>query len=235
MIPIILANQKAFSPGNLPGIAPSIQVALMRQRGLLWQDLAKTTPANANNDPVAVATCPFTGVDFINGAGLARPVLTNISGNYWGYTLDGVNSRIGATTTLTIPNTTTIGFNQSAPFSSQYIFDGGALNQRALLSDSATSLRIYNGVGLSLTVPNMTGVWRNTTTVFNGASSSITQGGSSITGNAGSTAASTSAFNLCGNTSGRPAGILTCAINVNALVSAANQALLTAYVNNTHP
>lgn len=233
--PVFFSESVAqWSPANLPGIAPSIQVALSRSQGKLWQDAGKTVAAVANGDLVYVATCPFTGVDFVSGTGTTRPILTNISGNYWGLTFDGVNNVMGNTTAFTAGNTTCLGYKATSFPASAYVFDGGGLNQRALLFDTATFVRLYAGAGVAIAVADMTNSWRNTTAVFNGASSSLAQGGVSNTGNAVGSGA-TAGFNFGGNTTGRSIGVLSCCINVNALVSVANQTLLTAYVNGTHP
>lgn len=73
-----------WSPSQLPGIQPSLQVALSRAKGKLWQDAAKTVPAVANGDPVYVATCPFTGKDFTAAnTSTARPLLHDEGSGHW--------------------------------------------------------------------------------------------------------------------------------------------------------
>ncbi len=90
-----------WSPADLPGLAPTLQVARSRAAGLLWQDAAKTVPAAAPGDPVRVATCPDTGVDWAAPSDAARPVLSAETGGRWSLHPDGsddVMVRAGAAT-----------------------------------------------------------------------------------------------------------------------------------------
>lgn len=73
------------------GVQASLFIAYQRYAGLLWQDAGKTVPAVANNDPVRVATCPFTAVDFTATSAGTRPLLTDTGSGTWGLTFDGVD------------------------------------------------------------------------------------------------------------------------------------------------
>jgi hypothetical protein len=55
---------------------------LSRQQGLLWQDSGKTTAATTDGHPVRVATCPFTGKDWVAPTNGQRPTL-RVSGGVW--------------------------------------------------------------------------------------------------------------------------------------------------------
>lgn len=85
-----------WSPADLPGIAPSLSVALQRGRGLLWQNTGKTVPAVAATDPVRVATCPWTGVDYVAPSDAARPLLYDEGGGKWSLSFDGVDDYLSA-------------------------------------------------------------------------------------------------------------------------------------------
>lgn len=89
----------AFNPALLTNIKPSIQVALSRSQGKLWQNAGKTVPAVADADPVMVATCPFTGVDWSAGSNSQRPLLYDElgDGRYWSLSFDGTDDAMGAT------------------------------------------------------------------------------------------------------------------------------------------
>lgn len=88
------AAPAAWSPADLPGLAPSIQVALSRSTGLLWQNLAETVPAVADGDPVRVATCPWTGGKYTAPSDSARPLLWDEGGGKWSLFFDGIDDRM---------------------------------------------------------------------------------------------------------------------------------------------
>lgn len=94
-----------WSPASLPGLAPSLSVALQRTLGLLWQDSGKTIAATADGDPVRVATCPWTGEDYTASSDASRPLLWEEGGGKWSLYFDGIDdmllgtaSPVGATT-----------------------------------------------------------------------------------------------------------------------------------------
>lgn len=86
----------AWTPARLSGLAPSLSVALQRSRGLLWQDTGKTVVAVAATDPVRVATCPWTGVDYTAPSDAARPLLYDEGSGKWSLSFDGVDDRMTA-------------------------------------------------------------------------------------------------------------------------------------------
>lgn len=75
----------------LPDQAPSLQAALQRSSGLLWQDAGKTIAATEDGDPVRVATCPWTGEDYAAPSDAARPLLYDEGGGTWSLFFDGVD------------------------------------------------------------------------------------------------------------------------------------------------
>lgn len=90
-----------WSPGDLPGLRPSLQVALSLSQGGLWQDAGKTVPATEDGDPVRVATCPWTGEDYVAPSDSARPLLWDEGGGKWSLALDGADDRlVGASATI---------------------------------------------------------------------------------------------------------------------------------------
>jgi len=83
-----------WSPGDLPGLQPSLQVALSLSQGGLWQDAGKTVPATEDGDPVRVATCPWTGQDYVAPSDSARPLLWDEGGGKWSLFFDGIDDRM---------------------------------------------------------------------------------------------------------------------------------------------
>ena len=83
-----------WSPGDLPGLQPSLQVALSLSQGGLWQDAGKTVPATEDGDPVRVATCPWTGEDYVAPSDSARPLLWDDGGGKWSLALDGADDQM---------------------------------------------------------------------------------------------------------------------------------------------
>lgn len=81
----------AWNPSRLTGLAVTLLPAESRSRGLLWQNTAKTTPATADGDPVRVAVCPFTAVEFTAPSDAARPLLWDEGGGKWSMFFDGVD------------------------------------------------------------------------------------------------------------------------------------------------
>ena len=89
-------NSTAWNPSLLPGIAPGLDIATQRSLGLLWQDTGKTVPALVATDPIRVATCPWTGVDYTAPSDAARPLLYDEGGGKWSAAFDGVDDRTTA-------------------------------------------------------------------------------------------------------------------------------------------
>lgn len=82
--------------GDLPGVVATVDVAVSRSRGKLWQDAAKTVPAVADGDPVRVAVCPYTATEFTAPNDDARPTLTGEGGGKWSLAFDGSLDRLEA-------------------------------------------------------------------------------------------------------------------------------------------
>lgn len=81
----------AWNPSRLTSLLFTVLPALSRRLGLLWQDAAKTVAATAASDPVRVAVCPFTAVEFTAPSDAARPLLTDEGGGKWSLTFDGTD------------------------------------------------------------------------------------------------------------------------------------------------
>ncbi len=77
-----------LDPTALSGYLYAPVVSLIRSSSKFWQDLAKTTLATAHNDPVAVMKDTYSGAEFTNSAGSARPLLQT-DGTYWWLLFDG--------------------------------------------------------------------------------------------------------------------------------------------------
>lgn len=86
----------AWTPASLTGLAATLLPAESRSRGLLWQNTAKTMPATADGDPVRVAICPYTAVEFTAPSDSARPLLYDESGGLWSLEFDGVDDYLEA-------------------------------------------------------------------------------------------------------------------------------------------
>jgi len=75
-------NRRPWSPALVPGLQPSYVPGVSRSKGLLWQNSAKTVPAVNAGDPIRVATCPYTGQDVAAPSDAARMTLTADSGKF---------------------------------------------------------------------------------------------------------------------------------------------------------
>lgn len=89
-----MGGVSAWNPSRLTGLAATLLPALSRSSGLLWQNTAKTTPATADGDPVRVAVCPFTAVEFTAPSDAARPLLWDEGSGKWSLSFDGVDDRL---------------------------------------------------------------------------------------------------------------------------------------------
>lgn len=87
----------AWNPGDLTGLAATLLPAESLAGGLLWQNTAKTVPATADGDPVRVAVCPYTGVEFTALSDAARPLLWDEGGGRWSLAYDGVDDWLDCT------------------------------------------------------------------------------------------------------------------------------------------
>jgi hypothetical protein len=115
-----------WTPANLSGLAPSLSVAMQRSSGLLWQNTAKTIPAVADTDPVRVATCPWTGVDYTAPSDAARPLLWDLGSGKWGLKGDGVDD-ILATTVLAVTTGYTVSLGiASVQSGNNFVFNNGS-------------------------------------------------------------------------------------------------------------
>ncbi len=137
-----------WSPADLPSLLPTVQVALSRSQGKLWQDAGKTVPATANADPVRVATCPFTGDDWTSPSDAAR-LLLKTDGTFWWLESDGSTLELDAPSTcdLTGASSLSLGAAQTA--------DGGAgsrivqsQNVNCVLTFRRSSFCVYCQPGL---------------------------------------------------------------------------------------
>lgn len=91
------AMSDEWNPGDLTGLAATIVVSEQRAGGKLWQNTAKTTPATADGDPVRVAVCPYTAVEWTAVSDAARPLLWDEGGGKWSLSFDGVDDYLVAT------------------------------------------------------------------------------------------------------------------------------------------
>ncbi len=176
-----------FSPGTLTGIAPSLDIALQRSSGLLWQDAGKTVPAVADTDPIRVATCPWTGIDYVAASDAQRPLLTS-SGGKWGLTFDGTDDSLTADFGSALSQPVTLGFSSNST-TGQYYCDGsaGRIAFGTVIVSGSGDHGIYAGVGFEAagtTAPTGNAVWL---AYANGASSVIRRDGVQVgAGNSGS-------------------------------------------------
>lgn len=90
-----------WNPGDLTGLAATLLPAESLAGGLLWQNTAKTVPATADGDPVRVAVCPYTAVEFTAPSDAARPLLWDEGGGLWSLAFDGVDDYLSASVSWT--------------------------------------------------------------------------------------------------------------------------------------
>ena len=87
----------AFTLNTLSGLAVTLLPALSRQQGKLWQDASKTVPATADTDPVRVAVCPYTALEWTAPSDAARPLLRSLGAGKWHLACDGVDDYLQVT------------------------------------------------------------------------------------------------------------------------------------------
>ena len=97
-----MGGASAWNPSRLTGLAATLLPALSRSSGLLWQNTAKTTPATADGDPVRVAVCPFTAVEFTAPSDAARPLLWDEGSGKWSLSFDGVDDGLALASSVVL-------------------------------------------------------------------------------------------------------------------------------------
>jgi hypothetical protein len=76
-----------WTPLSSGVLLASVFPGLSRSMGLLWQDPTKLIPAVNDGDTVYVATCPFTGIDFVAGSVGQVAKLHSEGGGKWSLAL----------------------------------------------------------------------------------------------------------------------------------------------------
>jgi len=228
----ISGSYPAYTPALLPGIAASINVAISRTQGKLWQDAGKTVPAIANNDPVYVATCPYTGFDWVAPSNAERLILTNISGSKWGLTGTIAAGGLLGPTQSTQANACTFSLRANetdAANSKRIVNDSG----NALMCPRRTSASLYSlgnifaGQLINDSNPHTTTMIKqnaggNWTVWLDGVSQSVTAN----TNNFGRLS-----IGRAGATVEGYIGVMSAFITTSTALSAANQALLETYLS----
>lgn len=145
------SRESEWSPAQLPGITTSLgSIAEARTYGRLWQNTGKTTPAVADGDPVRVASCPYTGIDWVAPSDAARPILTDMGSDTWALVGDGAQTVLVAADSFDLLQSGITAAYTPATFTN---FDG-------LLSGNAAT-----GDDLLLTGNNGSGAWFGTGTI----------------------------------------------------------------------
>lgn len=116
-----------------------------------YQDLAKTTPAVANTDPVAVLVAQVGGVgDLVNTAGTTRPLIqgTDLNGHNT-ILFDGSNDYLNKTTTIGKPFTVVFAckVNTWVLFGGFFGSDGGLQRAMFVMGTSSPILRMATATG----------------------------------------------------------------------------------------
>lgn len=222
----------SWTPANLPSIAPSLNIAISRASSKLWQDVGKTVPAVANNDPVYVATCPYTGFDWVAPSNAERLILTNISGAKWGLTGTLAAGGLLGPTQSTQANACTFSLRANetdATNSKRIVNDSG----NALMCPRRTSVSLYslgnifagqlindsNPHTTTMIKPSAGGNW---TVWLDGVSQSVTAN----TNNFGRLSIGRAGAIVEGYI-----GVMSAFITTSTALSAANQALLETYLS----
>lgn len=86
------AGSSSFSPNLIPGFVAAFVPSVSLATGNLWQNLAKTIPATANNNPVRVLRDPWSGLEWTAPSDAARGLLKIVGGKVW-IEFDGVDDR----------------------------------------------------------------------------------------------------------------------------------------------
>lgn len=122
------AAPATFSPADIPGLLSAVVVSVSRAAGLLFQDAAKTTPATAQNDPVRVATCPYTATDWVAPSDAARPLLQT-DGTHWWALHDGSNDGLLGPVAATLSGASSLCLRASeSSASSSRVVQSGTFN-----------------------------------------------------------------------------------------------------------
>lgn len=95
--------QTVWAPSALVSLAPSLQVALSRSQGKLWQerDGSRVTPAVADGDPVGEAISPWDSSSYIAASDSTRPLLKSEGSGKWSLLFDGVDDVLACTVSIT--------------------------------------------------------------------------------------------------------------------------------------
>jgi hypothetical protein len=242
------AGALGFTPASLSGLAVTLLPAQQRSAGLLWQNTAKTVAATADGDPVRVAVCPYTALEFTAPSDTARPLLWDEGGGKWSLAFDGVDDYLVAAhaAALDLTPSMTIGARllMSAPVAGDHGIatkdpsaGGGGYGIRyqsasALLRlvRNATTSGVFSGT----TLP--TGSWRTGLAWYdsgaNSESAQVVGGAAGTAAAAGATTTNTDAVwvgrwrTAGGYWPGRMAGVV-----LAASTSAADRAYLTSFLN----
>lgn len=130
----------AFNPNNVSGLIAAVQPALSRSQSKLWQDSGKTIPATANGDPVRVAVCPYTSLEFTAPSDAARPALFDEGSGKWSLSFDGVDDVLILTTAATLWTVWTGARYSGAIFAGfNGLFTGDIGATEWLIGDSGTT------------------------------------------------------------------------------------------------
>ena len=85
----------SWSPNQLPAFLGGLDIAASLAAGKLWQNAGKTVAATSDTDPVRVATCHYSGVDFTAPSDAARPLL-KITGSKSYLLFDGTDDEMSS-------------------------------------------------------------------------------------------------------------------------------------------
>lgn len=129
-----------WNPGDLTGLAATLLPAESLAGGLLWQNTAKTVPAVADGDPVRVAVCPYTAVEFTAPSDAARPLLWEEGGGLWSLAFDGIDDRLSRAAILPTGTGLTLISRATADWTGSRVLVGQRWN------DEGTSLLLSGGV-----------------------------------------------------------------------------------------
>ena len=168
------AMSAEWNPGDLAGLAATIVVAEQRSAGLLWQNTAKTIAATADGDPVRVAVCPYTAVEFTAPSDAARPLLYDEGSGKWSLSFDGVDDQLRTTTSPAYAQpcaVATVHRTDGVAFKYLYssLADFGVAMYRGNGGGGSASWSPYAGSSAAAYAAAAAGAVRRLTTVYSGA------------------------------------------------------------------
>lgn len=190
------SSSPAWTPSSL-GVAliTALDIPGARTSGLLWQDAGATTPAVADEDPIALCENAYGGADWTNYAGSFFPKLDDLGGGVWAArTASGLGALKTSPGSTSTPITVVMRYKANAQGGYNVAFSGGA-NALAVGYDPSDRLYSYTSTGYEVTGDRNDLGWHTIAAVIGGGTARLRYDGAQI-GTGSNNSATISAFGL---------------------------------------